>query len=50
MGGALDGGLGMVWHTEGGCGLLTVLKVSSENLCPAGSLEERNQIENKFPV
>lgn len=54
VGGALDGGLGMVWHTgEGGCGFITVFKVcrvSSENLCSAGSLEERNQIENKFPV
>lgn len=49
--GLLDGGLGMVWHRgEGGRGLKVVFKVcrvSSETLCPAGSLGERNQNQKK---
>lgn len=54
LGGAPSGGLGLVCHRGGGgCGLRTdvVLKtcgVSSETLCPADSLGERNQKGNQI--
>lgn len=50
LGGALSGGLGLGWHRGGGgCGRsgtdvgLKVCRVSSETLCPADSLKEKNQ-------
>lgn len=54
LGGAPSGGLGLVWHREGGgCGLradvaLKDRRVSSETLCPAESLGEMNQNGNQI--
>lgn len=54
LGGALSGGLGLVWHRGGGgCGLradvvLKARRVSSETLCPADSLRKRSQNGNQI--
>lgn len=51
--GGPTGGLGLMWHREGGgCGLMcdaavNACTVLSEALCPADLLEERNQSANQ---